>query len=360
MTEPESQPEPDAPHGALPPNGSASEPPSKPSLAMPPPSPPPASAPAFAATTDRRPQRSRSALPVLSALGFLLLLAALGWIWNEQQQIGQRVAELAQLAAAPPPSADPAQVTALQSQVKALQQRIAALQDRPAPAPPDLGPLESRIAALESHRNDNGDANAVAPLAAKLDSVAADAKSAESSMAERVADLESRLKDAEKQQAALADRASQMQRIGQAQITLDNGEPLGDLPNAPAALVRFAHAKPPTEAELRLAFPKAARAAVSASRPSAEGKSIGERMWLHVRSLVTVKQGDKVLVGAPSATTLGQAKSKLDAGDLSGAVASLDGLDPAAAGAMADWRAKAQSLLDARAALATLAATARS
>ena len=45
----------------------------------------------------------------------------------------------------------------------------------------------------------------------------------------------------------------------------------------------------------------------------------------------------------------------LDAGDLPGAVTTLDGLTGAAAAAMAPWRAQAQSLLDARSALITAA-----
>ena len=48
----------------------------------------------------------------------------------------------------------------------------------------------------------------------------------------------------------------------------------------------------------------------------------------------------------------------MNAGDLQGAVSALDALTGDAAQAMAEWKAKAQSLLDARAALATLAAQA--
>jgi hypothetical protein len=60
-------------------------------------------------------------------------------------------------------------------------------------------------------------------------------------------------------------------------------------------------------------------------------------------------------VGAPAAVVLGTARDRLEAGDLAGAVAALDGLDGPAAQAMAPWRAHAQSLLDARAALAAMA-----
>lgn len=300
------------------------------------------------------PQRSRSALAVLSALGFVLLLAGLGFEWFQEQQLEQQLADVARNAvslSSVAPSVAPARVAALEAQVKTLEQRLAAAQKQSAAGGADLGPLEARIAALESRKTDGG---ADPALAARLDSVAADAaaaKLAETTMAGRIGDLEGRLKDAEKQQAALAERATQMRRIEQAQVALEAGEPLGDLPGAPAALARFAHAKPPTEAALRLTFPAAADAAVAASRPSVEGKTIGERIWLHARSLVTVKQGDKVVIGPPSAAVLGEAQAKLDAGDLGGALSALDALDAAAASAIAAWRAQAQALLDARAAL---------
>jgi len=68
-------------------------------------------------------------------------------------------------------------------------------------------------------------------------------------------------------------------------------------------------------------------------------------------SLVTVREGDRLILGAPAAVALETARQKLEAGDLAGAVRTLDGLDPAAAAAMAEWRGRAQALLEARAAL---------
>jgi hypothetical protein len=234
-----------------------------------------------------------------------------------------------------------------------------------APAPPtgasdeQVAALALRVAALEARRLPQPDtAGAVAPLAQKLDSVESETaatKSAEAATNARLADLEDRLKQAEQQQAALADRASQASLLAKAQVALAAGEPLGDLPNAPPALARFAQTRPPTEADLRLSFPAAADAAAAASQPSVAGEDLGERMWLRMRSLVTVKRGDKVLVGAPAATVLSEAHARLEAGDLAGAVAALDGLDGKAAQAMAGWRAQAQALLDARAALAQMA-----
>jgi hypothetical protein len=412
-------------------------------------------APSGAASASKPPERpaarpSRSALPVLSALGFLLLLAGLGWVWNSEQKLEQRLAELAQPPApaaatpaidpariaaietqvkeltqrvaaqpqTPGPGIDPARIAALEDQVKALAQRpaeppqaaasadsarIAALEDqvkalaqRPAepaqaappsadpariaalesqlkdltqhmselqqhPAPP-IAPLEARVAALESRKPDTAASD---KLAEQLNSVAAEAtaaKAAEAAMTSQLAELDGRLKQTEQREGTLAqqaaqasDQAAQARRVAQAQVALEVGEPLGDLPGAQPTLARFAHVKPPTEAALRLSFPAAADAAEAASRPSTEGKTLGERMWLHARSLVTVTQGDKVVVGPPAATILGDAHAKLEAGDLAGALAALDALDPPAAAAMSSWRSQAQALLDARAALAQMA-----
>ncbi|MDE2576616.1 MAG: hypothetical protein KGL55_15040, partial [Rhodospirillales bacterium] len=115
-------------------------------------------------------------------------------------------------------------------------------------------------------------------------------------------------------------------------------------------------AAPPTPARLRQEFPAVAAQALAASRPSTAGLSFAARMWQRVAGLVTVREGGHVLVGPPASVPLEAARTRLDAGDLAGAVAALDGLDKAAAAAMAPWRARAQALLDARAALAAMAA----
>ena len=79
-------------------------------------------------------------------------------------------------------------------------------------------------------------------------------------------------------------------------------------------------------------------------------------MWLQIQSLVTVRDGDRVLSGAPATVVLGHARERLNAGDLGGAVADVERLDAAAAHAMADWHDRARALLAARAALAALLA----
>jgi hypothetical protein len=265
---------------------------------------------------------------VLSAIGFVLLLVALGWVWTNQREMAQQISALSvppPPAPEPPPSVDPARVAALETRLKGLEQRLGALENRPAPVAPAPAP---------------------APVVDNSAALAAQAA---------VAALEQRVKDDEARQTAQAAKNAEAQRLQIAALALDAGEPLGDLAGAPPALARFAHAKPPTEAELRLSFPAAADAAIAASRPSTDGKSLGERILMHASSLVTVRQGATVVVGTPASTVTGAAQARLDAGDLAGAVAALGGLDSGAAQAIAGWRSDAQALLDARAALAQMA-----
>jgi hypothetical protein len=277
------------------------------------------------ATPARQPaQSSRSALAVFSAIGFLLLAAAVFFLWQELQIFGRQV--------------DPARVATMQAEMSNLQQRVAELEARPVPVPPapvDLGPLEGRVAALEQRPATPAD-----PTAALSADVTA---------------LQGRVAQAEAHATQVSDTAARSARLESAGVALAFGQPLGAIPGAPAALTRFATANPPTEASLRLEFSGAARQAETASRPDTAGQSFGQRVWQRIASLVTVREGSKVLVGAPAAVVLGTAQDKLEAGDLAGAVAALDGLDGPAAQAMAPWRAHAQALLDARAALAAMA-----
>ena len=95
---------------------------------------------------------------------------------------------------------------------------------------------------------------------------------------------------------------------------------------------------------------------MAASQPDTGGKPFLGRMLTRAEELVTVRQGDRVLVGNPAAGVLARARGALDAGDLAGAVAAVSGLSGPPAAAMAAWLADAQALLAARAGLADMAA----
>ena len=78
-------------------------------------------------------------------------------------------------------------------------------------------------------------------------------------------------------------------------------------------------------------------------------------MWERAQNLVTVHRGEEVLVGNPASVTLGHAREALDVGDLKGAIATVETLKGQPRQAMDTWLADAKSLVDARAALASLA-----
>jgi len=270
----------------------------------------------------------RSAGPVLTAIGFVLLFVGLAWVWVQQQQLAGSI--------------DPERMAQFDTQIAGLRQRVAKLEQAPAPAIPavvDLRPLEARVSALEQRP---------APQAA--------APSESPAMAAQLTALQQRVAQAEQAQAGTAARAARLARLQAATAALAAGQPLGAIPGAPPALSRYASTPPPTEAQLRLDFEAAAARAAEASRPMTEADSLAEKMWLQIQSLVTVRDGDRVLSGAPASYVLGAAREQLTAGNLAGAVEDVERLDKAAAAAMADWHDRARALLDARAALAKLAA----
>jgi hypothetical protein len=272
-------------------------------------------------------------LPWLAAAVILILAAAQTALWVR--------------VLVPPSGPDP-----LDQRVHAIEARVAVLEHgstpvaagHPAPAtatgtPPDLGPLEARIAALEQR-----------PPAAAI-------PSANDNFAPRLTADEARLATLEKTAGApaqLADRANRIARIQSALVALSAGQPLGELPGASPALARYATTAPPTEAALRLAFPAAAQAALAADHPAA-GEPFLERVWAEAQDLVTIRQGDHVLIGDPAAGVLVRAQSALDAGDLAGAAAAASTLNRPAAQALAPWLGQVRGLLAARAALADLA-----
>lgn len=150
--------------------------------------------------------------------------------------------------------------------------------------------------------------------------------------------------------ASSAAKAGRVARVGAALASLGAGRPVGNLPDAPPAVARFASKAPPTVEELRAQFPDVAKAVLAASQPTA-GKKFLDRLWTNAQDLVTVRQGDKVLVGDPAAGLLARAQDDLNHNDLADAVKAVSQLKDAAAQAASDWLNSARALLDARSAL---------
>lgn len=330
-------------------------------------------------------------LPLLNLAGFVILAGGIGYLWTrpmpqpvmpaipadqsgviaamrgqvanlqsalealdarEKQDISdlhQQIASLPQPNGSVPVSAN----------ANASSSQIASLQDR-------LGKLEAAQQAAAQQVQSAPSAGSVEALSGRLDSLsqreAGDAQSIRqtlSAVQQQLADLSDKTKSLAQDTQALPQLTAQSARIGQvlqAEDALAAGKPLGAIPNAPVALTQFATTAPPTEAALRLSYPAAARAAEKAGGPQDASGGFWHRVWLRVQNLVTLRQGDRVIVGDQTGGTLAHAQRLLDAGDLSGAVTVLGTLQGPAAGAMEDWVSRAKALIAARQALAEMAA----
>lgn len=283
------------------------------------------------------------------------------------------------------------QAQTVQQENEAMQQRLLALERRPAPAEPNFAPLEARLAALEKRAEEQPQPAPLPPelanlgprvdaLAGRFDQLAtreeqlatreqqaageyerltSDVRNQAGAIGKRLDALEARVGELEQQAskfAGLADRAGRVAQIQAAEAALDAGLPIGNLPGAPPALARFAASPPPTEASLRLAFPTAAEAAAAAARPETAHIGFWQGVKRRLESLVTVRRGDQIIVGNPVQGTIARAGKSLDAGDLAGAVNAISELQGPPAAAFAAWRTRAESLVEARRALAALAA----
>jgi len=318
---------------------------------------PPAAPPTEAAAPRYR------LLPWLTGAGFLILAAALFWVWrypfvappsSDQtdamvRQLGALEARVARLEQRPPPQA--ADLGPLTARVTALEQRPIPQGTASAPAAPDLAPLEARVSALQQRQPAN-----LAPLEARLAALES-RQPADSQLGARITALDSAVGSMQTRLVTSDKAARHMALVQAAGLALAAGQKLGDASGAPPALARFADANPPTEAALRLAFPQAAREALASAHPVTEGRPLLTRLWAQAQDLVTVRQGDHVLLGDPTAGVLERARAALDAGDLSAAATEVASLQGPPVQAMAAWLAQARALLEARAALAAWAAS---
>ena len=263
----------------------------------------------------------RQTSAVLMSLGLLLVFGLGAWNWQEaaRQEHAQQILTKQQ--------------EILSAQTIALQLRVAKLEQAPQNgAPADaVTALGQRLAAIEARKPID-----MTALTARLDALESH-PSAPTDLAPVLA------------------RQADLARLLRAAMALNNGQKLGVIPGAPPALARFADVAPPTLARLRAEFPAVVTAAETASRPSTAGLPFSERMWRKALSLVTVRNGTDVLIGAPASVVLAQAQGDLDAGNLAAAIVTLGSLDPAALAVTAAWRGQAQALLDAQAALEAMA-----
>jgi hypothetical protein len=339
-------------------------------------------------------------------VGVLILLLGAGgaWVWQNPGMVERSLGSLFPGSAGQDTQPNP--IKALEDRVARLEQlpdganlaaRLDTLEKRgsPAgqavsPAPVDLRPLLARIDALEGRSRapasagTNGTAPGadLSPLLARIDALEnavanlradparVDALSGQVealSIRDSAAEFRGKLDEITHQLGDLAaleakagansDHALRIARLGAARIALDYGQKLGAMQDVPAALARFANTPPPTEASLRLDFTADSREALKVSQADTEGKPFLDSIMARLQDsrLLTVKEGDRVVIGNPAAATLVRAQVLLDAGDLDGAVAAVGTLTGPPMEKMAAWLARATSLQEARKALASLA-----
>jgi hypothetical protein len=287
-------------------------------------------------------------LRLLYALGFLVLAAAILGVWLFPKM----------------PAANQGQVSEIRSieqRLDAFDSRLGRLEQQPAPpSAADLGKISARLDVLEARVSDQTQLSTrLDGLSARIESLSGRDQTALDAIKRQVDGIASQVSNQEKAVAgvdAVSARVTRIARIHAAQLALAAGQPLGTIPNAPPALARYADAAPPTEAQLRLAFPQIERAALTLAQPVKSNDPFLDRAWERAQALITVRQGDQVVVGNASAVQLDQARAALDAGDLAAAVKSVSAAGPGVQKIASDWLTQAKSLLDARTALADLAA----
>jgi hypothetical protein len=296
----------------------------------------------------------RGALPWLCGLGFLILAGGIYAAWEYPRK-----------------TVSP-DLQALQQRLADFDARITVLEQRPAPVAPvppvssvssvsqaDLDKLAARIDAAEAKIPDQNQINSrIDAVSGKIEALSGRIQTGMEAVKQQTDRITARVAALEKASGSLdsvSDHLSRLARIQEANLALAAGRPVGDLPDAPPALARFAHAAPPTETQLRQLFLQSERAAIAAKQPDNATIPLVDRIWERAQNLVTVHRGDDVVVGNPSSVTLGHARAALDAGDLKGAISTVELLKGQPRDAMSNWLEEAKSLVDARAALAGMA-----
>ena len=303
----------------------------------------PPDGPTERATEPAKPKQ-RDVVPWLYGLGFVILGLAIFYLW---QFPGTRVEE---------PPAEAAAIQAMQQHLADIDSRLTRLEQRPVA---DLGNLTARLDAIDGRMADQTKlASRLDTLSGRIESLSGRDQTGIDAAKQQIDALTARVTATEGSNGkleALAKRLIKVTRLEAASLALAAGRPIGDMPNAPAALSRYAHEAPPTIGQLRLRFGQAEQAALAAKQPTDTSTSLVDRAWDRAQGLITIRRGDAVVVGNTSSVVLGRAREALDAGDLGEAVAQVDRLEGPPAQVMAGWLTEAKALLDARAAIAGMA-----
>ena len=296
----------------------------------------------------------RDLLPLLCGIGFLVLAAAIAYVWSNMVPVDRLATETHNYDAVTQRLSD------LETKVKSLDQRPAAA------TPADLGKLSARLDGLESRMSAvDGKLASESQLGSRLDAVSARIESLATRNQTSFDNIDQKLTDVSNRattaQGAVAGVTGMSKRIDlvakleQAALALSLGRPVGDVPGALPALSKYAHAPPPTEAQLRQSYPPAQAEALSKQQPENASQPLADRMWERAQGLVTIRRGDEVVVGDTTSMALSQAQAALEVGDLPGAIKAVKMLKGEPAKAMAGWLGDAEGLTNAQAALAQMA-----
>jgi hypothetical protein len=286
-------------------------------------------------------------VPWLYGLGFLVLAAGILYLWQYPSMPADTAVATSEIQAAG-------------QKLDSVDARLTLLEQQPKPPPPpDLSKITTELGALEARVSDQTQlASRLDVMSGRIESLSGLSQTGIDAIKQQLETNAGRLTALEKTVGSLATVSSRVDRIVRVQaaaLALADGQPLGDLPGAPPALSRYARTSPPTLAHLRLTFGQMEQTALAAGEANSINGPFIDRVWERAQGLVTVRQGDAVVVGNKSAIVLSHAKTALDAGDLAAAVKETARLDPNPAHVAADWLAEAKALLDARAALSDMA-----
>jgi hypothetical protein len=282
----------------------------------------------------------------------------------ELVRLTQRLDALEKRVSQPPAAVQP-DTRALSSRLDSLEAGLkeaasAPRSDGSRPPAQDLSLVLARLNALEKNVAAHDlDAAKVDAIAARVETLSTREPSPE--LRARLDGVEQKMSGLSATDAKLAegsDRALRLARLEAASVALSAGRPLGAIADAPPALAKYATAAPPTEAALRLDFAQASREALKVSKPDTEGKPFVDRVLARLQDfrLITVREGDQVVIGNAAAATLARAHVLLEAGDLGGATKTVATLTGPPAEKMAPWLADAMAVQAAREAVASLAA----
>lgn len=281
------------------------------------------------------------------------------------------------LADAPPPPAadDGGLLKAAQDKLAALEKTVSDLAARPAAVVSGEGgtalqgvidDLSARLSAQQT-RLEELTAGPAAAVTEQAQNFAAQAEALQARITAAAEEAQARISAAESQASELqatAEAANLRARAATAaaalQAALESGGPreqaLADLRAAGVEPPAVLTAEVPTLAQLRADFPAAARAGLAAAleeAPAEEGALGAITNFLRVQ---TGARSVEPREGSDADAILSRVDASVEAGDIRGALEGIGTLSQAGQAAMSGWTGKAQTWLDANAALAALAA----